>query len=433
VPLLHRVELLGTEIPALLDRRLHGRELFGRWLNGFAVEPGPRLVLDVDVVQDPLALDVFALRTEIDVATAAQPDKRWEVVFRSLPRRRLAAAISAPPLGWTGVRPVEGVTEPEQPVTVIGGRLDNGLVSFDVAELERRARLVRGSDVGDSYNYAPPADDRLVDAPDAVHVETLADGPLRGALSVRRTYAWAPGLAVVVDTVVELRAGEPFVRLRISFDNQADDQRVRVHLALPREADRSFAEGQYAVVERGLTSEGGYGEVPLPTFPASSFVAAGGLAVLLEHVSEYELIGGELALTVLRSTGFISRNTNSYREDPAGPEIPIPDAQMRGPQSFSFALCPYEGERPGADVLEQAERYRLPFVALAGSGEPGELTSRRGLEIDGATLTALRRVDGGLEARIVNQTPAAVTASVGEVAVELRPWEIRAVRVPTPR
>jgi mannosylglycerate hydrolase len=208
---------------------------------------------------------------------------------------------------------------------------------------------------------------------------------------------------------------------------------VRVHLALPREADRSFAEGQYAVVERGLTSEGGYGEVPLPTFPASSFVAAGGLAVLLEHVSEYELIGGELALTVLRSTGFISRNTNSYREDPAGPEIPIPDAQMRGPQSFSFALCPYEGERPGADVLEQAERYRLPFVALAGSGEPGELTSRRGLEIDGATLTALRRVDGGLEARIVNQTPAAVTASVGEVAVELRPWEIRAVRVPTPR
>jgi mannosylglycerate hydrolase len=433
VPLMHRVELTGSEIPALLDRRLHGRELFGRWLNGFAVEPGPRLLVDVDVVQDPLALDVPALRTEIDVAAAAQPDERWEVLFRSRPRRRLAAAVTAPPLGWIGARPVEGPTKPADPVRVIGGRLDNGLASFDVAELEQRARIVRGFDVGDSYNYAPPADDRLVDAPAEVHVETLADGPLLGAFSVRRAYAWHPDNEVVVETVVVLRAGEPFVRVRISFDNQADDQRVRVHVPLPRAADRSFAEGQYAVVERGLTAEGGYGEVPLPTFPASSFVAAGGLAVLLEQVSEYELLDGELALTVLRSTGFISRNTNPYREDPAGPEIAIPDAQMRGVRSFSFALYPYEGERPGIDVLEQAERYRLPFVALAGSGEPGELESGRGPEVERAVLTALRRVEGGLEARVVNETPEAVTASVAGAAVELRPWEIRAVRVPTSR
>jgi mannosylglycerate hydrolase len=433
VPLLHRVELTGREIPALLDRRLHGRELFGRWLNGFAVEAGPRLIVDVDVVQDPLALDVATLRSEIDVAAAAQPDEQWEVLFRSRPRRRLAALVAGPALGWTSARPVEGPTDLTDPVRVIGGRLDNGLASFDVAELEQRARIVRGFDVGDSYNYAPRANDRLVDTPEATHVETLADGPLRGALAVRRTYAWPPDHEVVVETVVELRAGEPFVRLRVSFDNQADDQRVRVHVPVPRAADRSFAEGQYAVVERGLTAEGGYGEVPLPTFPASSFVAAGGLAVLLEHVSEYELLDGELALTVLRSTGFISRNTNPYREDPAGPELPIPDAQMRGPQSFSFGLFSYEGERPGIDVLEQAERYRLPFVALPGSGGPDELASGRGLEVEGAVLTALRRVDGGLEARVVNETPEPVTAFVEGVTVDLRPWEIRAVRVPTSR
>jgi mannosylglycerate hydrolase len=433
VPLMHRVELTGRDVPALLDRRLHGRELFGCWLNGFVVEPGPRLIVDVDVVQDPLALDVPALRTEIEVAAAARPDERWEVVFRSRPRRRLAAAVTAPPLGWTGVRPVEGATEPPDPVRVTGGRLDNGLASFDVAEIEQRARIVRGLDVGDSYNYAPPADDRLVDTPTAVHVETLAEGPLRAALSVRRTYAWAPDHDVVVETVVELRAGEPIVRVRISFDNREDDQRVRVHVPLPHAPGRSFAEGQYAVVERGLTAEGGYGEVPLPTFPASSFVAAGGTAVLLEHVSEYELLDCELALTVLRSTGFISRNTHPYREDPAGPELAIPDAQMRGPHSFSFALYRYEGDSPGPDVLEQAERYRLPFVALAGTGELGELDSGRGLDVEGATLTALRLVDRALEARIVNETSEAVTASVGGVAAELGPWEIRAVRVPTSR
>jgi mannosylglycerate hydrolase len=433
VPLLHRVELLGSEIPALLDRRLHGRELFGRWLNGFDVEAGPRLVLDVDVVQEPLALDVAALRAEIEVAAAARPDERWEVVFRSRPRRRVAAAVTVPPLGWAAGRPVEGSTEPEREVRLIAGRLHNGLVSFDVAELEERVRIVRGFDVGDSYNYAPPADDRIVDTPEAVRVETLAEGPLRAALAVRRTYVWPPASEVLVETVVELRAGEPLVRLRISLDNQADDHRVRVHVPLGRAAESSFAEGQFAVVERGREAEGGYGEVPLPTFPAASFVAAGGTAVLLEHVSEYELLDRELALTVLRSTGFVSRNTNPYREDPAGPELAIPDAQMRGPHAFSFGLYAYDGDPPGPDVLEQAERYRLPFVALPGSGAPAELASARGLDVEGAVLTALRRVGGELEARVVNETPDPVTALVGGSALELRPWEIRTVRVPTSR
>src|SRR5204862_6579867 len=97
-----------------------------------------------------------------------------------------------------------------------------------------------------------------------------------------------------------LRAGEPFVRIRIDLDNPCEDQRVRVHVPLRESADRSFAEGQFAVVERGLEVEGGYGEVAVPTHPASAFVAAGGVALLLEHVTEYELAGDEIALTLMR-------------------------------------------------------------------------------------------------------------------------------------
>jgi mannosylglycerate hydrolase len=246
-------------------------------------------------------------------------------------------------------------------------------------------------------------------------------------VAVTRTYRWPPGHVVPVELLVERRAGEPFVRIRIAFDNPADDQRVRVHVPLARPADSSYAEGQYAVVERGTTAEGGYGEVPLPTFPAASFVAAGGVALLLEHVSEYELLeGGELALTVLRSTGLISRNTNRFREDPAGPELEIPAAQMHGRQSFSFAIHPYAGERPGPDVLVQAERFRLPFLTVDSSGDATELTESDGLELEGegVVLTALRRRDGALEARVVNETPEPTTARLGGAEDELRPWEI---------
>jgi alpha-mannosidase len=268
-----------------------------------------------------------------------------------------------------------------------------------------------------------------------VRIEIREHGPLRAVAAIARSYRWPPDHAVDVETVVELRADEPFVRVRISFDNPAEDQRVRVHVPLPREADRSFAEGQYAVVERALHAEGGYGEVPLPTFPAASFAAAGGIALLLEHVSEYEVLDGrELALTVLRSTGLISRNEHPYREDPAGPEVPIPDAQMRGRHSFGFAVHPYDGERPGPDVLEQAERFRLPFVARPGEGAPGGLTAAQGVELDGdgVVLAALRRVGGALEARVVNETPEPRSARLAGEQLDLRPWEIRTVVPTTP-
>jgi alpha-mannosidase len=437
VPQLHRVEMLGREIPELVKRRLHGRELFGHWLNGFAVEPGPRLVFELDTEQDPPSIDLVELRTAVLVAAEAQEDERWEVVFRTRSRRRLLSRVSAPALGWTGVRAAEG-SEPGRAVKLVGGVLENGLLHVEVAndgtlrvgDLEGVGRIVRGFDVGDSYNYAPPAEDVLVDRPESVRVEWRESGPVRASLVVRRTYGWPPDHVVDAEMNVELRAGEPFVRLRVTFDNPADDQRVRLHVPLRQRASHSFAEGQYAVVQRGLVAEGGHGEMPLPTFPASSFVSAGGVALLLEHVSEYELLDGrELALTVLRSTGWISRNTNPYREEPAGPELAIPDAQMRGRHTFSFAIYPHEGARPGPDVLEQAERYRLPFLTTGGAGDAGELAQAEGiaLEGDGVVLTALRRTGDGLEARVVNETDEPAAARLGEERFELRPWEIRTV------
>ena len=212
---------------------------------------------------------------------------------------------------------------------------------MDVSQL---TRIVRGEDVGDSYNYAPPADDVLVEVRLDERFETIEEGPLRRVDVLHRTYMW-DGLSVETQTRFEQRAGEPFVRIRIELDNPCDDQRVRVHVPLREPADRSYAEGQFGIVERGLEPEGGYGEVAIPTYPASAFVAAGGIALLLDHVTEYEVAGDELALTVLRSTGLISRTRTRRARIPQALQLPIPAAQMRGPQSFAFAYLP---ERRGA-------------------------------------------------------------------------------------
>ena len=481
-PLLLHERMPGRRAPDIFDR-MHGRELFGRLLNDVAVDRADdrhRVTFAVDRDPDPLWLDVDELREQLEVAVRVAPDEDWDVRILGRPRRRLLARVPAPALGAVGVRALAAEAAPAIADPVRGDRrhLDNGHVAGSVGDdgtlqvrgagvtLDGVARIVDSGEAGDRYNYAPPPQDRLVDTPGGVRAQLVEAGPLRARLQVERDYRWPVGLAgarraaaevdVTVVTRVELRAGEPFVRLRISFDNPVSDHRVRVHLPLPRPVDRSWAEGGYAVVERGVEGEGGHGEHPLPTFPAQAFVAVDGLAVLCDHLTEYEIVAGgnELALTALRAFGLISRNTNPYREDPAGPEVAVPGAQLHGRRWFSFALLPLADRWDRAGVLAAAEAYRHPFVTATGTGE-ADAPPAAGLSLagDNVVLHALRRRGEWLEARIVNPQDVPATCVVGEglaatreadllgrpgddlpveqgrLRLALGPWEIRTVQL----
>ncbi len=164
-----------------------------------------------------------------------------------------------------------------------------------------------------------------------------------------------------------------------------------------------------------------------------------------------------------RSFGLISRNANPYREDPAGPEIPVPAAQLLGEREFAFAILPHRGDWRAADVVRHAEAYRHPVLSVRGLGEatavPGP-TDPAGLRVEGATLTALRRRDGWLELRIVRldgdpgtariellgrdstrleaeetdllgRPGDALAVDAGEIAIPLGGWEIRTLRLRT--
>ena len=72
-------------------------------------------------------------------------------------------------------------------------------------------------------------------------------------------------------------------------------------------------------MRRPLSAEGGPNEWGVPTYPSRRFVHAGGLTVTHEGLCEYELVdvdgdakhpdstAGELAVTLVRSTGWLSR------------------------------------------------------------------------------------------------------------------------------
>jgi alpha-mannosidase len=410
----------------------------------------------------------------------------WDVTIDVTHRRRVLARLPAPALGYAWAAETEAGGDTMTPIAnpVEGDErfLGNGLVEVVVAAdgtfrlagggtvLDGVGRIVDGGDAGDSYNYGPPAGDRLVDRPESVDIRLGQRGPLRGDLTIVRTYAWPRGLTAdamsrttntvltEVTTTLELRADERFVRVSLAFDNDSTDHRVRFHVPLPAPVGGSSAEGQFAVVDRGLELEAGHGEYPLPTFPAVSFVSVEGCSALLDQVTEYEVVDGrELALTVLRSFGLISRNANPYREDPAGPEVPVPAAQLLGARSFRFALFPHAGTWLAARVADAAERYRHPFVVVRSTGPADAPTAPvPGLRLTGdrAVLSAVRRRADWLEIRVVNQGPTPCRATLGMALTEAReadllgragasmtvsagapltldlgPWEIRTVHV----
>jgi mannosylglycerate hydrolase len=400
------------------------------------VNPSPHARAGLVELEVPVPADWAEVGLEL-------PDGR--IAATQVAGEQLAAMVPAPPLGWTSIRPVPAAGTIEGAVRAHERGLTNGLLELEVGgdgtldlrgggrELHGAGRLVEGRDVGDSYNYAPPHDDMLVDQPEEVRAEVVSAGPVRGEVDVVRAYRWQDE-RVEVATRIELRAGEPFCRVRVSFENRCSNHRLRFHIPLAERAKVSAAEGQFAVVDRGLEAEGGHGEVPLATYPARGFVAAGGVAVLLDHVLEYELVDGlELALTLLRSIGFISRADNPYRTVNAGPEVPLPAGQCRGPWSIGFALMPLAGSWHESGVLTEMERYQHPLLAAPGSGERSGAPEQAGLELrgEGVVLSALRRRGGLLEARVVCMRPEpcqAILARKGvEISAELRPWEIKTV------
>ncbi|MBA3282571.1 MAG: hypothetical protein H0U29_10100, partial [Acidimicrobiia bacterium] len=393
----------------------------------------------------PKQIDANALRTQLEELAANDPGGRvhvellrpaasMEVMFRSAP---------VPGFGWRGLAPAD---PGQHTVRAEGQGLTNGLVTvmpdqttgtFSIDGIEGFGRLLDDGDVGDTYNWNPPANDHLVERPHDVDVMVTEAGPVRGRIEIVRTYRWPTHGAndhrvgnadVAVTTVVDLHAGEDLVRVTISFDNVVTDHRLRVHLPLPEPTDHSVAECAYGTVRRGLTAEGGPTEAPLATFPSRRFVSAGGLLAVHEGLTEYELVdldgegddarAHQMAITVIRSIGILSQGPMTMRAVPAGPPTLTPDAQMPGRHEVSLALH-LGGRDPYAvadDAFTAIETVRIP--GRGGLGDPE--VHHQALRVDGAEVTALRRTDEGrLELRVVNPTDESSTLTVSDRTGEL--------------
>jgi alpha-mannosidase len=216
------------------------------------------------------------------------------------------------------------------------GQLDvearNGVTLHHVLELEHQ------SDMGDCYTASPRGPVGALPIPARWRV--VAGGPLLAAVE------GDAGTATLRYRLrLELRYGEAFLRVRIELDNRAVDQRVRLRIPVGT-APYALAGAPFGYERRPpAVAPGSKRERSVPTAPAQRFVAAasadGGAALLTPGHMEYELRDdGDLLLTLLRSTGQLSRADLPERPGHAAWPMPVPGAQCRGRSTVHFALRP---------------------------------------------------------------------------------------------
>jgi alpha-mannosidase len=347
-------------------------------------------------------------------------------------------------------------TTPAAPATAHGNRLENAHLVCDLLPdgtltvLHRQTgsryqglhRLVDEGDAGDEYNFSPPADNPQ--APDPVRNlrSTVEEaGPLRARIEAAFDYAVFAGLSpdrrartdlgapLPVRLTVSLEADQPRLDFEVEIINRARDHRLRAHFPLPFRAHHSAADTAFHVTPRAVATarrDPGADELELPTYPMWSFVdvsdGRAGLALITHGLHEYEVLPGtppELALTLLRSVGWLSRDDLVTRRGHAGPEIETPGAQVLGGHRFRYSLYFHTGDWQEGGVWRAAESTLLPLVA--GKGAPVTTAAPViELEPDCMQVTALRPRPGGYELRFLNASDDA-----GEAHVRLQPQPAR--------
>ncbi len=266
------------------------------------------------------------------------------------------------------------------------------------------------ADRGDEYNFCPVDGDQPWDSrqhkmrvrpgmrgPAVASLNLEMDARLPSGLKGDRTARRRSTVACPIQIEVRLVTGVDRVEFVTTLENRAEDHRLRVVFPTSTTTE-ARAEGHYAVLRRpvGLPAHGpDWKEPPSPTHHTLGAVEAGGVLLLGKGLPEYEVQatgqGTEIALTLIRSVGWLSRDDLSTRPGGAGPHLATPEAQCLGTHRFEYAVALAEGLGE-VELVRASHDFRFGLVA-GPAGLPARMPLQ--LEGDGFCLAALKGAEDG--------------------------------------
>jgi alpha-mannosidase len=314
--------------------------------------------------------------------------------------------------------------EPEGTLRVTdkrSGRLYSGLLRFS----DRGER-------GDSYTSCPLEDDSPIEAPNgAPHVERLHEATGE-ALVLRLGYRIPRRLnddrarrseescPLPIQARARLTPGIARLDLEIELDNQAKDHRLQVCFPTGAPSSEAVYDGAYEIVARPTAprlAAADWVEQPAREMPMRNFVSdrqVDGLMVSTRGLREASVSPeGEIAVTLLRCFGWLSRDDLATRKGAAGPLLETPGGQEAGTHRYELSLIPFSGDVRNA--VAETEIYQAGLradVTALHSGRIPSSASLLAIDPPSLILTAVKAAEDGqgVIVRLVNLSSGATTA-----------------------
>jgi mannosylglycerate hydrolase len=196
---------------------------------------------------------------------------------------------------------------------------------------------------GDSYNAAPDLS-RPRQQASIASIEWQQQGPLRA--TIKLTYQ----LAFPLTLSVQLDAGSRYVVFEVLYTNTEAHHKLQFFFPSARPIDSVVAEGHFNPVYRTYHPDYRIEEL-MPAEPGKELLVQGGpiqrfigwqdQTLLTEGLTEYEVEGNTLKLTILRTFSMLSRDDTGVRGSHAGPPIDTPEGEcLHRKQSYRYAWSP---------------------------------------------------------------------------------------------
>ena len=172
--------------------------------------------------------------------------------------------------------------------------------------------------------------------------------------------------------------------MHTEFDNCATDHRLRVHFPASFVATDAFYDGHFEIVSRpiGISDyDETWEEPPRPEVPQRKFTAITdrrtSLIIANRGLPEVEVYqkdndNSAIAITLLRSIGWLSRDDLTTRKGHAAPMgVATPEAQMIGKYAFDYSIFPLDENWRNAVPL--ATSFNASLRSITTSIHQGDL------------------------------------------------------------
>lgn len=210
----------------------------------------------------------------------------------------------------------------------INFEVKNGKIRIGNVEME----FIRFKDEGDTYNFGAVADD----------IGEKAE-----------IYSFKNNIIKTSFFDIQVEQNEELINFKIEWDNKLKNKLWQVKFNLKSPVTETYSEDLNSIIKREFDPDYDMRkhlpkvrgiEVKTNFAPMQRYVGTQGLGVITKGLTEYEVKGKSLLITLLRSTGVISNPKNPSRSTPAGPPIEVPEAQQLGTNSAEFSVGFFEPE-----------------------------------------------------------------------------------------